>query len=149
MSEDRSEVGKEAGSAVRSVVVEKEFAHPPEKVWRALTEGDLIKQWLMENDFQPVVGRRFQFRLPPMPQWDGVIQSEVLISKPYERLSYRWDSLGLESVVAWTLTPTEGGTLVRMEQTGFRDYQEAAYKGATYGWKGFFGGLERVVGELV
>jgi uncharacterized protein YndB with AHSA1/START domain len=134
MSEDRSEVGKEAGSAVRSVVVEKEFAHPPEKVWRALTEGDLIKQWLMENDFQPVVGRRFQFRLPP---------------KPYERLSYRWDSLGLESVVAWTLTPTEGGTLVRMEQTGFRDDQEAAYKGATYGWKGFFGGLERVVGELV
>lgn len=98
MSEDRSE----ATALTRSVVVEKEFAHPPEKVWRALTEGALIEQWLMANDFQPVAGRRFELRMPPMPQWDGVIHSEVLIAEPYKRLSYRWDSLGLESVVEWT-----------------------------------------------
>jgi uncharacterized protein YndB with AHSA1/START domain len=128
--------------------MEKEFAHPPEKVWRALTESDLMAQWLMENDFKLMVGRRFALRLPPMPQWDGVIHSEVLLSEPYERLSYRWDSLGLESVIAWTLTPTAGGTLVRMEQTGFREDQEAAFKGATYGWRGFFGKLEGVVGEM-
>jgi uncharacterized protein YndB with AHSA1/START domain len=134
--------------ATRSVVMEKEFAHPPEKVWRALTESDLMAQWLMENDFKLMVGRRFALRLPPMPQWDGVIHSEVLLSEPYERLSYRWDSLGLESVIAWTLTPTAGGTLVRMEQTGFREDQEAAFKGATYGWRGFFGKLEGVVGEM-
>lgn len=138
----------EANSETRSVVMEKEFAHPPEKVWRALTEGNLIAQWLMANDFQPVVGHRFQLRMPPMPQWDGVIHSEVLVAEPYERLAYRWDSLGLESVVAWTLTRTAGGTLVRMEQSGFRADQEAAYKGATYGWQKFFGGLERVVGEM-
>jgi len=132
----------------RSVVVEKEFAHPPEKVWRALTQGDLIVQWLMENDFQPVVGRRFEFRMAPMPQWDGVIHSEVLVAQPYERLVYRWDSLGLESIVAWTLTPTAGGTLVRMEQSGFGADQEAAYKGATYGWRSFFGKLEQVIGEI-
>ena len=133
---------------IRSVVVEKEFAHPPEKVWRALTQGDLIVQWLMENDFQPVVGRRFEFRMEPMPQWDGVIHSEVLVAEPYERLVYRWDSLGLESIVAWTLTPTAGGTLVRMEQSGFGADQEAAYKGATYGWRSFFGKLEQVIGEI-
>jgi len=133
---------------IRSVVVEKEFAHPPEKVWRALTQGDLIVQWLMENDFQPVVGRRFEFRMAPMPQWDGVIHSEVLVAEPYERLVYRWDSLGLESIVAWTLTPTAGGTLVRMEQSGFGADQEAAYKGATYGWRSFFGKLEQVIGEI-
>ena len=52
----------EAGAATRSVVFEKEFAYPPEKVWRALTEGDLIQQWLMENDFKPLVGHRFQLR---------------------------------------------------------------------------------------
>jgi uncharacterized protein YndB with AHSA1/START domain len=138
----------EVKSETRSVVMEKEFAHPPEKVWRALTEGDLIAQWLMANDFQPVAGHRFQLRMPPMPQWDGVIHSEVLIVEPHERLAYRWDSLGLESVVAWTLTRTAGGTLVRMEQSGFRADQEAAYKGATYGWQKFFGGLERVVGEM-
>ena len=132
----------------RSVVVEKEFAHPPEKVWRALTQGDLIVQWLMENDFQPVVGRRFEFRMAPMPQWDGVIHSEVLVAEPYERLVYRWDSLGLESIVAWTLTPTAGGTLLRMEHSGFREDQEHAYKGAGYGWKNFIGQLDGVLSTM-
>ncbi len=135
-------------SETRSVVIEKEFAYPPEKVWRALTESDLIAQWLMENDFQPVVGHRFELRMPPMPQWDGVIRSEVLITEPLERLSYTWGALGLESVVAWTLTPTAGGTLVRMEHSGFRADQEAAYKGATYGWQKFIGGLENVLAAL-
>ena len=138
----------EASSATRSVVIEKEFAYPPEKVWRALTEGDLISQWLMKNDFKPAVGHRFQLRTTPMPNWNGVVDCEVLIAEPPERLAYSWGSLGLESVVAWTLTPTPGGTLVRMEQSGFREDQEAAYKGAGYGWQKFIGGLERVVGEI-
>jgi uncharacterized protein YndB with AHSA1/START domain len=132
----------------RSVVVEKEFAHPPEKVWRALTEGDLIKQWLMENDFQPVVGRAFQFRAEPVPGWNGVIDCEVLLAEPYERLSYSWGTMGMGTVVAWTLTPTPSGTLVRMEHSGFGADQDANYKGATYGWRKFFGGLERVVEEI-
>jgi uncharacterized protein YndB with AHSA1/START domain len=148
-----SGIGNEGGSgtsaATRSVVVEKEFAHPPEKVWRALTEGDLIRQWLMENDFQPVVGHRFQFRAEPVPGWNGVIDCEVLVAEPYERLSYSWGTMGMENRVAWTLTATPGGTLVRMEQSGFGADQEANYKGATYGWRKFFGGLERVVGEIL
>jgi uncharacterized protein YndB with AHSA1/START domain len=143
-----SESMSEANSSTRSVVVEKEFAHPPEKIWRALTEDDLIAQWLMENDFQPVVGHRFQLRTTPVPQWNGVIDCEVLLAEPYERLSYSWGTMGMGSVVAWTLTPTPGGTLVRMEQSGFGADQEANYKGAQYGWRKFFGGLERVVGEI-
>lgn len=138
----------EAGSATRSVVVEKVFAYPPEKVWRALTEGDLIAQWLMENDFQPVVGHHFQLRMPPMPQWNGVIDCQVLTAEPHERLSYSWGSFGLETVVAWTLTPTPGGTLVRVEQSGFPADREANYKGAKYGWQKFFGGLETVLAGL-
>ncbi len=132
----------------RSLVIEKELPHPPEKVWRALTQGPLIKEWLMDNDFQPVVGHRFNFRFTPMPNWNGVIDSEVLVIEPNQKLSYRWNALGLESVVVWTLAPTEGGTLVRMEQSGFRPDQEAAYKGANYGWQKFIGGLERVVAGL-
>ena len=135
----------ETSSETRTVVVEKEFAHPPEKVWRALTEGDLIKQWLMENDFQPVVGHRFQFRAQPVPGWNGVIDSEVLVAEPYERLSYRWGTMGMENRVAWTLTRTQGGTLLRMEQSGFGADQEANYKGAMYGWRKFIGQMEGVV----
>ncbi len=142
------DTGNEATAETRSVVVEKEFAHPPQKVWRALTEGDLIRQWLMENDFQPVVGRAFQLRAESVPGWNGVIDCEVLVAEPYERLSYSWGTMGMGTVVAWTLTPTEGGTLVRMEQSGFGANQEANYKGATYGWRKFFGGLEHVVQEI-
>ena len=102
----------------------------------------------MDNDFQPVVGHRFNFRSTPMPNWNGVIDSEVLVVEPNKKLSYSWSSLGLESVVVWTLVATEGGTLVRMEQSGFRPDQEAYYQGANYGWQKFIGGLERVVAGL-
>ena len=135
-------------AATRSLVIERELPHPPEKIWRALTRGALIKEWLMDNDFQPVVGHKFNFRAPPMPKWNGIIDSEVLVIEPNKTLSYSWGSLGLESVVVWTLVPTKSGTLVRMEQSGFRPDQEANYQGANYGWQKFIGGLERVVGEL-
>jgi uncharacterized protein YndB with AHSA1/START domain len=132
----------------RSLVIEKEMPHPPEKVWRALTEGSLMKEWLMDNDFEPVVGHRFHFRSTPVPGWNGVIDSEVLVVEPNQKLSYSWASMGLESVVVWTLVETGGGTLVRFEQSGFRSDQEAAYKGASYGWQKFIGGLDRVVAGL-
>lgn len=135
-------------TATRSLVIEKEMPYPPEKIWRALTQGALIKEWLMDNDFQPVVGHSFQFRSAPVPNWNGIIDSQVLVVEPNRKLSYSWGSLGLDSAVTWTLTPTDAGTHVRMEHTGFRSDQDAAYKGANYGWQKFIGGLERVVAGL-
>ena len=132
----------------RSLVIEREMPHPQEKIWRALTEGQLIEEWLMSNDFQPVVGHRFQFRSTPVPGWNGIIDSQVLAVEPTSRLSYGWASMGLESVVTWTLTPTAGGTHVRMEQSGFPSEESASYKGAKYGWTNFIGKLENVVGGL-
>jgi uncharacterized protein YndB with AHSA1/START domain len=135
-------------TGTRTLVIEREMPHLPEKIWRALTEGSLIKEWLMENDFQPVVGHSFQFRSTPAPGWNGIIDSQVLVIEPNKKLSYSWGALGLESVVTWTLTPTDAGTHVRMEHSGFGPDQDAAYKGATYGWRNFIGGLERVVAGL-
>ena len=132
----------------RSVVIERNLRHAPAKVWRALTQGALMEEWLMKNDFQPVVGHRFKFRSEPNPHWDGIVECEVLVVEPNQRLSYRWGSLGLDSVVTWTLTPVDGGVLLRMEQSGFRPDQEHAYRGATYGWKGFVDGLEHVVDKM-
>lgn len=132
----------------RSLVIEKEMPHPPEKIWRALTEASLIEAWLMSNDFQPTVGRKFTLRTTPQPNWSGIVDCEVLTLEPKSRLSYRWESMGLQTVVDWTLTPTKAGTQVRMEQSGFRSEEDANYKGASYGWQRFTGNLERVVGGL-
>jgi uncharacterized protein YndB with AHSA1/START domain len=139
------------GESPRRLVVERVFAHAPEKVWRALTESPVLAQWMMKNDFEPVVGKRFQFRAEPMPNWNGVVDCEVLTVEPMKQLSYNWGvggEGGLQWAVLWTLTPVEGGTHVRMEQSGFGPEQQAAYQGANYGWQRFFGGLEKVLGEL-
>jgi uncharacterized protein YndB with AHSA1/START domain len=128
--------------------------HSPEKIWRALTEGPLIAAWLMKNDFQPVVGHTFNFRATPMRHWDGVVDCQVLVVEPCERLSYSWTASGeeapggLKTVVTWTLTPTKGGTHLRMEQSGFRPEDEANYQGARHGWQRFVAGLERVSAGL-
>jgi uncharacterized protein YndB with AHSA1/START domain len=135
-------------AATRSLVMEREVPHPPEKIWRALTQSPLIEDWLMENDFQPVVGHRFSFRSTPVPNWDGVIDGEVLVVEPNSRLTYSWATMGMKSVVAWTLTPTKEGTHVRMEHSGFLSEEDANFKGARYGWTRFIGNLERVVAEL-
>ena len=130
----------EASTETLSVVVEREIAHPPEKIWRALSQPHLIEEWLMKNDFTAVVGERFTLR----GDW-GSVECKVLAVEPHQTLSYRWDAMGLESVVTWTLTPTKTGTRLRMEQKGFRPDQQQAYHGAKYGWQKFFAALEQVV----
>jgi uncharacterized protein YndB with AHSA1/START domain len=132
----------------RTLVIERDIPYPPEKLWRALTQPHLIEEWLMKNDFQPVVGQRFNFRATPVPNWSGIIDCKVLVVEPNSRLSYSWGAMGLESVVTWTLTPTSTGTHLRMEHSGFRSEEDANYKGATYGWKKFIGSLENVVARL-
>jgi uncharacterized protein YndB with AHSA1/START domain len=132
----------------RTLVIERELPHPPEKIWRALTQGSLIEQWLMANDFEASVGHRFTFRSTPVPGWNGIIDCEVKVVEPNIRLAYTWGSMGMESVVTFTLTPSAGGTQLRMEHSGFGADQDQAYKGASYGWKNFLGKLETVLGGL-
>jgi uncharacterized protein YndB with AHSA1/START domain len=126
-----------------SVVVEREIAYPPEKIWRALTQPHLIAEWLMKNDFEPVAGRPFKFAA----DW-GAVDCEVKTVEPNKTLSYSWGAYGLESVVTWTLTPSGTGTHLRMEQSGFRQDQKQAYHGARHGWQQFFGNLEQVLARL-
>jgi len=130
----------EQSNETRSVVVEREMPYPPEKIWRALTQPHLIEAWLMKNDFKPVVGHAFNLSA----DW-GAVDCQVLAVEPNKTLSYKWDAMGLESVVTWTITPTSAGTHLRMEQSGFRPDQSQAYQGAKFGWQRFFAALEQVL----
>jgi uncharacterized protein YndB with AHSA1/START domain len=127
----------------RSVVVEREIPHPPEKIWRALTQPHLIAEWLMKNDFQPVVGHGFSLRA----DW-GAVDCQVLAVEPNKTLTYTWAAYGLESVVTWTLTPAGTGTQLRMEQSGFRTDQQQAFQGAKHGWQQFFANLEQLLARV-
>ncbi len=133
----------QTSAETRSVVVEREMPHPPEKIWRALTQPHLIEGWLMQNDFEPVVDHRFNLRA----DW-GAVECRVLAIEPIKTLSYTWAAYGLESVVTWTLTPTSTGTHLRMEQSGFRPDQQQAYQGAEGGWPRFLATLELVLARM-
>lgn len=127
----------------RSVIIERELRHSPEKIWRALTQPHLLGEWLMSSDFEPKVDRNFKFTA----DW-GSVDGRVLEIEPNKELSYTWDAMGLESVVTWTLTPTPNGTQLRMEQTGFRADQEQAYQGAKYGWPKFLDKLDQLLQRI-
>jgi uncharacterized protein YndB with AHSA1/START domain len=127
---------------IRSVIVEREIAFSPEKIWRALTQPHLLEEWLMKSDFKPLREHSFKFTA----EW-GSVDCKVLEIEPNRTLSYTWDAYGLESTVTWTLTPAGRGTLLRMEQAGFRPDQEQAYQGAMFGWQRFIDNLQEVLGH--
>ncbi|WP_076858747.1 SRPBCC family protein [Bradyrhizobium mercantei] len=111
-----------------AITVEKVLPYAADRIWRTLTTSDLLMKWLMPNDFVAAVGHRFNFRTKPMGDWDGVVHCQVLDCDPPRLLRYSWKGGAdtnpdygskLDSVVTWTLTPVEGGTLVRMVHDGF------------------------------
>jgi len=139
----------DAAPETLTVVVERDFPYPPEKIWRALTQPHLMEEWLMKNDFSPVVGHRFNLR----GDWGGVLDCEVLEVEPHRTLAYRWDhahddpAFALKSVVTFTLVPTATGARLRMEQAGFQPGQKQAIGGARFGWTKMLETLEQVLAK--
>jgi uncharacterized protein YndB with AHSA1/START domain len=132
-------------AATRDIVVEDLVPHPPEKVWKALTSAELIARWLMPNDFEPVVGKRFTFKTRPIGDWDGVVHCEVLEVVPHRRLAYSWKGSNLDSVVTWTLQPERDGTRLRMVHAGFRSPDnDTAYNAMSPGWGRIMGRIAEI-----
>jgi uncharacterized protein YndB with AHSA1/START domain len=127
----------------RSIVVDYDLPHPPEKVWRALTDAAVLGSWLMPIDFRSVVGHRFTFRAQPMPGWDGIVHCEVRQVDAPRRLVYSWRGGSgadtLDSVVTWTLERTADGTRLTLEHAGFGPHNEMAFEAMSGGWRGHVG----------
>jgi uncharacterized protein YndB with AHSA1/START domain len=122
-----------------------------EKLWTALTDSSKLAKWVaniqtgqaMENNFEPVVGHRFQFRTEPNGYWDGIIEGEVLIVEAPNRISYTWASGGEKHTITWTLRDIGDGKVnLHLEQTGISN--APALEGAKYGWSKWCGALEKV-----
>lgn len=121
------------------------FPHSPEAVWECITSPDILEEWLMKNDFRPVVGHVFNFHAKPIPQmnFDGIIYCEVLEVVPLKKLVYTWKGgpgpgvITLDTTLTWTLQPQDGGTTLLLEQKGFKgfkNYLSSIFMGS--GWNG-------------
>ncbi|MEQ1768540.1 MAG: SRPBCC domain-containing protein [Devosia sp.] len=127
---------------LRPVIVEREIAYPADKIWRALTQPHLIKEWLMNSDFKLELNHSFKFS----EAW-GEIECTVKTVEPNKVLAYSWSAFGLDSLVTFTLTPNGNGTTLRVEQVGFRPDQEQAYQGARQAWPAYLAQLEELLGR--
>jgi uncharacterized protein YndB with AHSA1/START domain len=141
-----------------SIAYDAFFPHPIERVWRALTDPEVIVQWLMPTTFQPELGREFTFQAAPMPAigFDGIVHCRVTVLDPPRRLAYTWAGGPLSTVVSYELEPaSEGGvsgTRLRLEHSGFdlsRQFDSVAYGGMAGGWRHIVGpGLETVLQRI-
>lgn len=126
-----------------------DLAHPPAKVWRALTDPELLAQWLLPVvGLELDVGAQFTLEAPPQPGWDGRVACRFLEIEPQERIAYAWVVGDLRTVVTFTLTPTASGTHLHLVQSGFEPGQKRNFGGARYGWKMMGGKLIDVLERL-
>jgi len=105
----------------RGFSIERHYDAPVPIVWRALTDSDLLSQWLMENDFRPQVGHRFTLRSEPTFAWEGIVRGEVLEAVENERLRYTWKGTPKmpETIVSWVISRQDDKTRVVMSHSGF------------------------------
>lgn len=142
---------KTAPSQTDTISFDFELQHPPEKVWRALTDPTLLSEWLLpvvELKLEP--GVAFMFKTQPYPGWDGTVNCRFLEIETLRKLSYAWvvGNMELDTVVTFTLTPTASGTHLSLTQSGFKPNQKQNFGGARYGWKMMGGKLVDLLARL-
>jgi uncharacterized protein YndB with AHSA1/START domain len=124
---------------------------PREEVWRALTDSAALAEWMYPNDFEPRVGHRFTFRVPPNPKagFDGIVHCQVLECEPPSRLAYSWaGGAVVNTQVCYWLEPDGDGTRLFFEHSGFdlsQPWGDQALQGAEFGWVKM---LERLLGVV-
>jgi uncharacterized protein YndB with AHSA1/START domain len=104
----------------RDLHFEMTYPYTPEQVWAALTNSEALGQWLMPNNFEPVIGHRFQFQTKPAPGFDGTVRCEVLEVLRPARLVYSWTGGGIDTKLIWTLERLPEGTRLTLDHTGFK-----------------------------
>jgi uncharacterized protein YndB with AHSA1/START domain len=118
-------------------------------VWRALTEPALLAEWLLPViNFKLEPGAEFTFKTQPYPGWDGTVSCRFVEIEPKRKLKYTWTVPFLDTVVTFTLAPTESGTRLSLVQSGFTSEQKRESGGARYGWKMMGGKLEDLLTRI-
>ena len=100
------------GSRFRLVYV-RELRHPPEKVWRALTDPNEIREWApfdADRDLGKTGAAKLSMVGGPAPEQS---ESRVSVADPPKLLEYTWE----KDVLRWELAPTATGTRLTLRHT--------------------------------
>ena len=137
-------------SQTEALSFEFDLRHPPEKVWRALTDPELLEEWLLPAiGFELKPGAEFRLKAPQAyPGWDGTVDCRMLEIEAQRKLSYTWAVPFLDTVVTFRLMPTASGTRLSLVQSGFRPDQKKNFGGARYGWKMMGGKLVDLLARI-
>ena len=95
-----------------TISVDQFIAAPPAKVWRALTEPELLARWWAAGDIAATVGHRFHLE---MPGW-GAVPCEVVEVEPERRFVYTFTE---NWTLVWRLVPEGAGTRLFLDHSGF------------------------------
>lgn len=140
---------KTEASQTEVLTFEFDLAHPPEKVWRALTDPELLAEWLLPvTGFRLAPGAAFTFKTQAYPGWDGTVNCRLVEIEAQRKISYTWSVPFLDTVVTFTITPTTAGTRLSLVQSGFKSDQKQEFGGARYGWKMMGGRLVELLDKI-
>ena len=106
MSDDLAQFARD-GEAT-SATMTRLIAHPPQVVWRALTDPAQLPQWLAPGRIEPQVGGAARLDFADS---GTVIDSRVSAFEDGRLLEYSWSSPGEPlRPVRWRIEPHAGGT---------------------------------------
>jgi len=101
-----------AGKTPATISVGQFVAAPPAKVWRLLTEPELMRLWWAEGEVAAVVGHQFTLDMPGY----GKQPCKVLEVDLPHRFVYTFTA---SWTLAWRLEAEGTGTRVFLEHSGF------------------------------
>ncbi|HVU04508.1 MAG TPA: SRPBCC domain-containing protein [Polyangiaceae bacterium] len=107
---------------MRTVRIVRDYPHSPKKVWRVLTDPELILLWGMRPEgFSTEVGTEFRLYGVPNEKWRGFVECRMLEAVAPRLLRYSWiGNEGQESTeVSFRLEPRGTGTRVTFVHSGF------------------------------
>jgi uncharacterized protein YndB with AHSA1/START domain len=117
----------ERGEGTVTVRFARRLPHPPQKVWRALTEADHLTAWFpttIEGDLAAAgAPLKFSFREVPIAPMDG----HAISCEPPTLLEFLWG----DETLRFELTAQDSGTLLAFSAT-FAEIGKAARDAA--GW---------------
>ncbi len=93
-----------------------------ETLWQAITDGNQLEEWFMENTFVGEENRPFEFIDKPGDKWKGVYFGEVISCQPTINIAYSWSHQKLKhtTYVWWKLEFRDQNTILELEHSGFK-----------------------------